>query len=449
MAEPLAVEAIPAAGAKEPPLVLVGVDHHCAGLELRERVVYSDDASEELLVRLMTHSEIAEAYLLSTCNRTELYLLHAEQETAVRTALDLTFSPCAPEIEEQGRFFVLHDHEAARHLLSVAAGLESMVLGEPEILGQVKQAAQLADGVGSCGTVMRKLLFFATHSGKRARSETGIGNGAVSLGYSVVELARQIFDRLEDRKVLILGAGETARLAARALAEKGIGELWVANRSPERLAEFQKAFPTAHTLPLEERFVALEKADLLVTATSAPEPLVRRFQLAEVMRQRAARPILAVDLGVPRNIHGDAAGVENLFLHDLDSLRHLIDRNLAQRQAEVPRVERIVSEEIQHFLDWYRGLEAEPLIAELQRRAEQIRTEEVERVRDRFPAEVHEDLERLTRSLVRKILHHPSRQLRSQPHNGSLPHLQAVRDLFQLDGAESEEEQDEAGGERR
>jgi glutamyl-tRNA reductase len=420
------------------PLLLVGVDHRGAPLALRERLSYSAAESEEVLVRLLARPEIGEACLVSTCNRTELVVLPRDEEAAYRTALDLVFTARSAEIEEQGRFFVKRGAEAARHLLEVASGLESMVLGEPEILGQVKQAAAVADGVGSSGTVVRRLLRAAATAGARARSETAIGTGAVSLGYAVVELAENIFNRLAHCAVLLVGAGEISTMVARSLREHGAGNLTVANRSPERARIFQSEFPDSRLVPFDQRAEAAAAADVVVASTSAHEPVLTRADLEQALRRRSRGPLLVVDLGVPRNVDPEAGRLGALFLHNIDSLQTLIDRNLRRRREEVPRVEALIDEELRRLQLWYRGLEAEPLVARLQKRAESIRAAELERSRAHFPAETHGELERLTRSLVRKLLHHPSARLRTRDGQDDLPHLDMVRELFQLDDEDGE-----------
>ena len=411
-------------------LLAVGLDHRTAPLELRERVALSRAESEALLQRLQEQPAVEEAFVISTCNRTEVYLLPREPEGAYRAAMELTFSR-APEVEREGRFWVLRDDEAARHLLAVAAGLESMVLGEPEILGQVRRAGELAEQLGSSGTILKRLVRDAVGTGARARTETAIGAGAVSLGYAVVELARHIFVALEGRSCLLLGGGEMATMAARALAERGMVDLRFAVRSSKRHGALREEFPAARLVDFAERYATLAECDLLVTATTADAPVVGRDELKQVMRRRRSRPLLVVDLGVPRNVAADVADLPNVFVHHIDSLQHLIERNLAHRREQAPLVETIVGQELQRFAAWQQALEAEPLIAELQRRAERIRSHEVDRARERFPAELHDDLDRLTRALVRKILHHPSTRLRGAGEHDARS-LELARDLFQL-----------------
>lgn len=419
-----------------PPLLLVGTDYRLAPLELRERVALSPPETEELLVALLARPAIGEAFALSTCNRTEVYLAprdKRDEETAYRELLDLLFLARAPELGQPGRLYVQRNREAAHHLLSVASGLESMVLGEPEILGQVKQAAGIAEQVGSGGPVIQHLLRAAIEAGGRARRETGIASGAVSLGYATVELAKNIFRDLEQCRVLILGAGETAKLVARNLLERGARKLTVANRTAERLEALRRELPTIETLPFDQRVAALAGADLIVVATGAEEPVLTRRDLAAAMDERDGRPLLVVDLGVPRNVDPGAAKIGNLFLHTIDSLQNLIERNLKRRREEVPKVEELLGRELDRFFSWYKGLDAEPIVAELQRQAEEIRKRELAAAYARFPAETHADLDRLTRSLVKKILHHPSARLRDADGENSAARLAMARDLFRLD----------------
>jgi glutamyl-tRNA reductase len=422
-----------AAPPPDPPLLLVGTDYRCSPLEVRERVSYDMSAGEELLVHLLANPGVSEAFLLSTCNRTEVYVQPRDEEAAYRAVLDLAFVRREPELEKPGRLYVKRNGEAARHLLAVASGLESMVLGEPEILGQVKQAAGLAEAVGAEGPVLRRLLRSAASAGARSRQETGISAGAVSLGYAIVELARQIFKGLEECRVLLIGAGEIARSVSRPIVERGARELKVANRSAERARQFQEELPQALLVPFEERVAAVQAAEVVVVSTGAGEPVLTRRQLREAMSARRTDPLLVVDLGVPRQVETAAGRLNNLFLHTLDSLDTLIQRNLKLRKEEVPRVEEILDQEMDLFRAWYRGLGAEPVVVRLQKQAERIRQQEVAQALHRFPPETHDDLERLTRALVRKILHHPSAHLRNREGGKDVSRLELVRELFHLE----------------
>jgi glutamyl-tRNA reductase len=311
-----------------------------------------------------------------------------------------------------------------------------MVLGEPEILGQIRQSAAMAETIGASGPVLRRLLRSALSAGARARQETAISGGAVSLGYAVVELARNIFTALDRTRVLILGAGETARLAARALLDRGALEVRFANRTPERARKLREELPALTEVAWGDLLPAVAAVDVVVATTSAPEPLLTAAALRETTGRRPGRPLLVVDLGVPRNVEADAARLDTVFLHSLDSLEALIDRNLRNRREEVPAVEELVERELARFRAWYRTLEAEPLVARLQKQAERIRADELARALAELPPETHDAVDRLTRALVRKILHHPSARLRGKEGGEDLPRLDLVRELFRLDDDE-------------
>lgn len=423
----------------DPALLLVGTDFRCSPLELRERVAYNPEETEELLIHLLARPEVAEAYLLSTCNRTEIYLLPRDDDGAYATAVERVFASRSSEMTRPGRLYVKRGAEAAHHLLAVASGLESMVVGEPEILGQVRQAAAVAEAVGASGTVVQRLLRTAANAGKRARNETEISQGAVSLGYTVVELAKNIFTDFETSRVLLVGAGETARMVSRNLLEKGLESLVVVNRTRDNAERLAAELPGARVMDFDRRVEAAAEADIVAVTTGAPEPVLTRGHLKQAMDGRSSRKMLVVDLGVPRNVDPDARRIENLFLHSIDSLEKLIEQNLKRRRAERPKVEELIVQEMDHFRSWYRGLAAEPLIASLQKQAERIRRHELEVAKRRFPEEHHEDLERLTRALVRKILHHPSTTLRGAGELEALPRLDLVRELFRLDDEKEEE----------
>lgn len=417
-----------------PRLLLIGVDHRSAPLELREKVSFDGEDGGQLMRRLVDRPEIHEAVLLSTCNRTELYLLPEDEAVAYRVAMQETLLSRAPEIEAEGRFYVKRGLEAAQHLFEVASGLQSMILGEPEILGQVKQAAAAGRSCRSSGTVLTQLLKQAIGAGGRVRRETALGSGSVSFGYAVVDLARNIFSRLDSCKILLIGAGEMSRQVARSLKEKGVRELAVCNRGFDRLEAFRELFPEAQTFPFDQRHRLVTDYDVVVASTGADEPVLRSDDLQQAMAQRPSRPLLAVDLGVPRNIDPAAGELENLFLQDIDSLEHLIHQNLRRRREEVPRAQEILERELLRFQGWHHSLEAEPVIADLQRWAEEVRQREVASIRERLPEAVGADVDALTRSLVRKLLHHPSHTLRK---GGDAEALQWARRLFRLEDAEA------------
>lgn len=413
-----------------PRLLLIGVDHRCAPLELREKVSFGAEDGEQLMRSLAASPAVREVVLLSTCNRTELYLLPEDEAAGYRLGMEEGFLSRAPEIESEGRFYVKRGSEAAQHLFEVASGLQSMVLGEPEILGQVKQAAAASQQCGSSGAILQQLLKRAIRAGGRVRRETALGAGSVSFGYGVVDLARNIFSQLDSCKILLIGAGEMSRQVARSLKEKGVRHLAVCNRGSARMEDFQRLFPDAQAIPFDRRRQVVAEYDVVVASTGAEEPVLSHDDLRLSMEERQSRPLLAVDLGVPRNIDPMAGHLENLFLQDIDSLENLIHQNLRRRREEVPRVLEILERELQRFHDWNRSLAAEPLIANLQRWAEGIRRDELAAAKARLPEGVDAEVDALTRSLVRKLLHHPSVELRR---GGDEVGLEWARRLFHLE----------------
>jgi glutamyl-tRNA reductase len=414
-----------------PPLVVVGTDFHLAPLELREQVALSAEACSLALQELLQDDNVQEAFVLSTCNRTEVYVQPRQPQEALRAVVERVFEARAPGIERQGRLAVRWNGEAAGHLLEVACGLESMVLGEPEILGQVKQSAALAEELGATGPVLGKLLRCAAGAGKRARSETDIAAGAVSYGYAAVELSRNIFSPFDRTRVLLLGAGDISRQVARSLLEKGVGSLIFANRHRDRAEALRDELGGGLVQDFEQRFEALKETDLVVVSTAAEEPVLDREAVAQALDKRRQQPLLLIDLSVPRNVAPEVRNLENVFLHDIDSLKHLVERNLRRRREEIPRVQEILRQELAFFFEWHRGKAAEPLVGQLQRHAENLRRQEVQTALGHFPPETHRALEQLTRSLVRKLLHHPSHRLRRLETEAEK--LDFVRELFQLE----------------
>ena len=403
----------------DPPLLLVGTDFRCAPIELRERVALGKEEAEKTLVHLLARPEIAEAFLLSTCNRTELYLQPRDEDRAYQAALELVFLAREPELERPGRLYVQAQRRGGPP--SAGGGGRAGVDGARRARdpgpgqgrggpGRGRRAPRGRCSSACCAAPSRP----AGGRARRRRSPPARSRSATRSW----SWRGSIFSGLDDCRVLLIGAGEIARSVARPLIERGARELRVANRGGERARQFQEEFANAELIAFEDRLEAVRTADLVIASTGAEEPVLTRRQLAEAMRSRPSRPLLVVDLGVPRNVEPAAGRAENVFLHTIDSLDHLIQRNLKRRREELPRAEEIVEQELAHFRAWFRGLEAEPLVARMQKQAERIRLQELAEVLPRFPEETHAELERLTRSLVRKILHHPSSRLRATRRRG-------------------------------
>ncbi len=415
-------------------LYSIGISHHTASLEVRERMWLSADETKEALARL-AERYFNECVLVSTCNRTELYGVTAEPMAAngdlKRFLID--FKQAGGAVEDS-HFVEAIAGGSVNHLFKVAAGIDSMVIGDIQILNQVKEAFTLAREMGTLGPVMSRLMQSALHVGKRVRTETAICEGAVSVSYAAVELASKIFADLSKKTVLLIGAGETGELTLTHLVGKGVGQVRIANRTREK-AEALVAKFGGEVVDYQDMVEGLRAADIVVTSVNSPSYVVQPDDVQKVMRQRSNNPLFLIDIGVPRNVNPAAKKIENVFLYDIDSLTAVVDRNLQQRRAEIPTVTRIIREELIDFFHWYNALQVGPTIQELRQTFESIREQEVSKNLNRFRQEDRELLELVTRRIVNKILHEPMTILKEGSGRGAgqketMIRIQALRDLF-------------------
>lgn len=420
-------------------LICVGLSHHTAPVELRERLAYSTGSLKATLARLGCGREASDANLrelaiLSTCNRLELYgIVHGDGAAAMLDLVADTTSTARAEFEP---FTYRHvGAEAVRHLCQVAAGLDSLVLGEPQILGQVVEAYEAARSQGAAGPILSALFRTAIHAGKRARSETGISRNPATISSVAVSLMASVVDDLAAARVLIVGAGEMAMLAAEALRARGTRSLTVVNRTHERAAQFARLW-AARTMTFEQLEAGLAEADIVITSTAAPHVLVGTALVSCVMQARPTRPLLFVDIAVPRNVDPGVADVTGVHYYDIDDLQARLNGSLAGRHRERPLVEAIIETEVQEFVDWQKRLDIAPLLADLRSKAEAIRRAEVEKTMRHLPrlddAE-RQRVEALTEALVNKLLHDPTERLKAVAGNGhAAEYAGALRDLFAL-----------------
>ncbi len=422
---------------------LLGINHHTAPLELREALAFDGAGAKAALREIRHDAAISEAAILATCNRTELYV-RTPDPVAAEAALRRFFAGRAAQAEVAPQHTYLRtDYEAARHLMRVASGLDSMILGEHQILGQVREAQGVAREAETLGPLMDRLWSTAIHAGKRARAETDIGTGAVSVASAAVSLAERVFGDLHDRSVLVIGAGETGRLAARQFADRRPSRLLVANRTGERAVAVAAAVG-GEGLGLEGIAAVLPGIDVVVSATTAPGFVITHELVRTAVHARPQRPLVLVDIAVPRDIDPASGSLDNVFLYPIDALQTLVDRSLARRLREVPRVEAIVEDECQKLMAWARGLRASPLVKELTEHFERVRAEEVRRSLRHFHPEEEPHIERLTKTLINRLLRAPITRLR----HGDLAaapdskHLDVVRDLFALDANSTKTEAD-------
>lgn len=415
-------------------LVLIGVNHRTAPIAFREQLALGDD-ERPLLQRGLADGAWREVFVLSTCNRTEIYACAdaaSDAEAFVRGAVaelrgaDL-LGPGPHRYRRTGL-------DAARHLIRVACGLDSLIVGEIQILGQVKEALACAREAGTSGPHLDRLLTAAIRAGKRARSETAISQGAISVASAAVALAREAVGGFRGRRALVIGAGETGRLVALHLALKHPAELTITNRSAER-ATALAAEAGGRALPFERILTGLAEADVAVVAVRAARPILTAAEVEAARASRPGAPLVIVDVSVPRAVDPAAGRLPGVRLLAIDALTATVERSLAQRQGEIAQVEAIVEQECERFAAWQRSLPAAPLVRELRDHFERVRSEEVQRHLKHFAEAERERVERLTRALVNKLLHLPTMRLReADPDSGAgRARLDAARELFALD----------------
>ncbi|HEX4567696.1 MAG TPA: glutamyl-tRNA reductase [Vicinamibacterales bacterium] len=423
-------------------LVAVGVSHRTAPVELREAVDFSRTGFDAALTALALRQVAREAVVVSTCNRAEIYAAadaDVAAETCARFIADyhaLPWDRIAPHI------FVLRGSEAARHLFRVAAGLDSLVVGEPQILGQVKEAFAAAAGVKHTGALTNRLFNTAFTVGKRVRAETGLGEGAVSVSYAAIALARKIFRDLKGLNVLILGAGEMAELTGVHLRAQQVKQITIASRT--------LATAEALALQLGGRAVAwtaltsaLTAADIVVTATGATEPVLTKARIEEAMRPRRGRPLFIIDIAVPRDVEAEAGSLDQVFLYNIDDLQTIVQENMARRTAELERAETIVTEELERFTSWMQSREIVPTVIALRQRFETIRQAELLRLEPKIaglPPEARARLDEITHLIIEKLLLTPTEQLKAiNDETMAVAYADALNRLFSLtDDAASE-----------
>ncbi|MHC4925266.1 MAG: glutamyl-tRNA reductase [Planctomycetota bacterium] len=393
-------------------VIVVGMSHQTAPLEVREDAAFSEEEAADFLVTGNREGVFAEAMLLSTCNRTELYAMPgpALPDEGLGTVL-LRARRDIPAIEP-GHLFEEQGNGAVRRLMRVTCGLDSMILGENEIAGQVREAHRVAMDAGVTGPVLDHVVPAALRISRRARQETAISRGVLSVPGASLQMARQYFSDLSSRRVLVVGAGEAGRLAAQLLATEHPRGLWISNRTPSR-AESLAADLRAATWPFEQLDEALETMDVVITAVSAAEPVIDIATLRRVSRARSGRMLVLVDVGVPRNVDPRATDCEGVFLHDISALEHLIEENRREREHEVALVERLIDEALERVLRGEARHRADPFIRDLRRHLEMLRRREVEKNLGQFKPDEHEAVDRLTRSLLDKAFHEPMVALRS------------------------------------
>jgi glutamyl-tRNA reductase len=415
----------------------LGINHHTASVSLREKLAFNDVQIQSALARQgcgIGVSISTEMIILSTCNRVEVYVISNsessdELEIFLSEIHDIHRDDLAPHLYHH------IDQEAVEHLLQVTAGLDSLVLGEPQILGQVTHALQLARGQNTVGPILSRLFQRAIHAGKRARTETLIGRNPSSVSSLAASVAEKTVVSIDEAQIVVLGAGEMAELAVEALRKRGAKKILVVNRTQDRALALAERWG-AETSTFEHLLKALIRADILIASTGAPHTIIHSPQIKKIIKKREGRPLVMIDIAVPRDIDSDVGELPGVRLFDMDGLNTQLEDSLAKRSAEVPHVERILLEEKARFDDYLASLDMLPLIANLRQQAESIRQMELSKTLRRLPNLEDNDRERieaLTQALVKKLVDAPIRRLRSEASEAHAPQYATVaRALFDI-----------------
>lgn len=418
-------------------LSIIGVNHRTAPVEVREKLAFAECDLPQALKDLCGQPGVGEAFILSTCNRVEVAFTGDDNEAVSK------FLAGDRGIDGNWLEQYLYRHngvDALRHIFRVAASLDSMVVGEPQILGQLKAAYQLAKDTGSLNGPLETVLSRAFGAAKRVRSETEIGQAAVSVSYAAVELAREIFGSLKGRRILLIGAGKMSELAARHLRRSGASDILVTNRTRSRAEEMAAVFDGT-VIDYESFHRVLPDVDIIITSSGAPDYILCPADMKRVLDARRNRPMFLIDIAVPRNIDPEVNKLDNVFLYDIDDLQRVVEGNVSIRRKEAEQAEEIIAEEVQRTISSLRLREVGPVIAGLQEHLEQLRLQEIERMRGRLgslsPLQ-EEALDALTKGMMNKVAHAHIAELRkdaTQPGNGGHI-LQAIRRIFRLGGNE-------------
>ena len=413
-------------------LTVLGINHRTAPVEVRGQVAFPPDQIARALAELIALDGMREAAILSTCNRTEVYCTLDDASPEVIANWLARFHQLDQD-SLQPHLYSYQEAEAVRHILRVAAGLDSMILGEPQILGQMKDAYQQSLQANSIDTLVNRLFQHTFSVAKQVRTDTAIGASPVSVAFAAVSLARQIFGKLENQTALLVGAGETIELTARHLHEQGIGKIIIANRTVSRAHELASQF-NGYGIGLDEITAHLEEADIVISSTGSTEPLITRDQVRAALKKRKHRPVFMVDIAVPQDIAADVAELDDIYLYTVDDLKQVIEENLRSREEAALQAEEIIDSQVERFMAWVHSLDAVPTVRAYREYAESLGDAEIEKAGRQLengtpPQEV---IKTLTRNLVKKLSHNPSVNLRNAAADGKAGLLEAVRILFQL-----------------
>ena len=415
---------------------VAGLNHKIADVDVREKLAFNGPKLEEGLIRFIELHEVHEAIILSTCNRVELYANVKDNQRAaeeVKTFLSEFHNINRSSLD--AGLYIYDGVNAVRHIFRVASSLDSMVVGEPQILGQLKDAFELALSKKTTGILLNKLMKKAISVAKRVRTETRIAENAVSISFAAVELAKKIFTDLSKRVFMLLGAGEMAELAAKHLISSGVKEVLLVNRTYERACDLAKEF-NGKPIRFDEFIDEMSRADIVICSTGAPNYIVTKGQMQKVMKERKQRQVFLIDISVPRNLDPEINDLDNVYLYNVDDLQGVVDSNLFERKKEAEKAEKIIDEELETFLKWQSTLDSVPTIIAIREKAEEIKKEELDKFFHKMPGmgeKEREAIEYMAAALINKMIHPPTAALKEDSEDKDVL-VATIRKLYGIDG---------------
>jgi glutamyl-tRNA reductase len=422
-------------------ILIIGLNHKTANVETRERLAFNGPKLEEGVLGLKKIPEVKEIAVLSTCNRVELYTCVSNVASAtenIKNFLSEFHNIARSDFEKS--LYTLTDTDAIKHILRVGASLDSMVVGEPQILGQLKDAFDFALSKKTTGVLLNKLMKKAISTAKRVRTETRIAENAVSISFAAVELAKKIFTDLSGKSFMLLGAGEMAELAARHLVNNGVSDVKVANRTYERGCELAKEF-NGKAVKFEEFLNELVHTDIVICSTGASTYVLLKDHMQKAMKERKHKPVFIIDISVPRNIDPEINKIDGVYLYDVDDLQGVVDTNMLERKKEAEKAEKIIDEEVEKFTKWMSSLDSVPTIVALRQKAEEIKNEEIEKFKNKFPdidAEKMKAMEYMATAIINKLIHPPTVALKEDTEDRD-ELIAMIKKLYGINGDENEE----------
>ncbi len=422
-------------------ILVLGLNHKTANVDIRERLAFNGQKLEEGISGLKNLPVIDEIAILSTCNRVEIYVSAKDSENSMETIKDfLSRFHSINRDKFEKTLYSFSDTDAIRHIFRVAASLDSMIIGEPQILGQLKDTFDFALNKKTTGVILNRLMKKAISTAKRVRTETRIAENAVSISFAAVELAKKIFKELSGKSFMLLGAGEMAELAARHLVNNGVKDVRVANRTYDRGCELAKDF-NGRAIRFEDLLQELVSTDIVICSTGASDYVLSKQQMQRIMKERRHKPVFLIDISVPRNIDPDINELDNVYLYNIDDIQEVVDTNLLERKKEAEKAEKIVEGEVEKFIKWMSSLNSVPIIISIRQKAEAVKEEELEKFRHKFPnldKEKLEAVEHLASAITNKLIHSPSVALRENSEDKELLMI-AVKKLYGINGEDDEE----------